>query len=247
MTVDSHCPAFLWTEAINTANYLVNLSPTRANQGITPDQRYYNRKPRVDHLRIFGSICYLHIPKENRSKLDSKSLQCFFVGYDTNSKVYRVFDPVSKKIHLSRDVIFDEQQVGYHLLQKTKTPSPEPIAFPDTTFTDTENPTPIISLPEPPETPETTTSPSSTTSPFIEPSPLAHPIPIPPINPVHTSTPQNNLRRNPPRERRPNSRFKDHYLFTITHTHPNTSFQLEPTDFWEAISDPNWQLLSKKK
>jgi hypothetical protein len=97
MTVDSNCLAFLWTEAINTANHLVNLSPTRANQGVTPDQKYYNKKPPVDHLRIFGCVCYLHIPKEKRSKLDSKSLQWFFVGYDTNSKVYRVFDPVSKK------------------------------------------------------------------------------------------------------------------------------------------------------
>jgi transposase InsO family protein len=116
MATDSNCPTFLWTEVINTANHLVNLSPTRVNYGLIPDEKFYSKKPRVDHLRIFGSICYLHIPKEKRYKLDSKSIQCFFLGYDKNSKVYRVFEPTSKKIHLSRDIVFDENLVGYQFL-----------------------------------------------------------------------------------------------------------------------------------
>jgi hypothetical protein len=78
----SKCPAFLWTELINIATHLINLSPTCSNHGITPNQVYYQIQSRIDHLHIFGSVCYLHVPKEIRSKLDSKTQKCFFLGYD---------------------------------------------------------------------------------------------------------------------------------------------------------------------
>jgi hypothetical protein len=70
---ECNLPTFLWTEAVATANYLVNRSPTRANGGMTPEEKYSGTKPKVNHLRIFGSLAYLHVPKENRKKLDSKT------------------------------------------------------------------------------------------------------------------------------------------------------------------------------
>ena len=33
-----------------------------------------------------------------------------FIGYETGTKGYRVYDPVTKKLHISRDVIFEEGQ-----------------------------------------------------------------------------------------------------------------------------------------
>ena len=54
MSHASKLPGYLWTKAVNTANYLVNISPTRANGGMTPDEKYYNIKPSVKHLRVFG-------------------------------------------------------------------------------------------------------------------------------------------------------------------------------------------------
>jgi transposase InsO family protein len=56
----SNCPGFLWPEVVNAANHLINLSPTKANSGIPPNQLYHGISPKVDHLRIFGSLCYLH-------------------------------------------------------------------------------------------------------------------------------------------------------------------------------------------
>ena len=91
----SQCPNFLWTEFINTTNYLISISPTQSNLGITHDQLYYGTIPRVDHLRIFGSLCYLYIPKGSRSKLDSKTRKCFFLRYDDQSKAFRIFDPLN--------------------------------------------------------------------------------------------------------------------------------------------------------
>lgn len=48
------------------------------------------------------------MPKEERKKLDAKAIKCIFVGYDEKTKAYRCFDPVMNKIHINKDVIFDE-------------------------------------------------------------------------------------------------------------------------------------------
>ena len=78
MGIISKCPRFLWTELVNTTNILVNLSPTRANKGITPDEFYYKKIPHVDHLHIFGAICYLHISKETKIQIIEQNQEVFF-------------------------------------------------------------------------------------------------------------------------------------------------------------------------
>lgn len=75
---------------------------------VTPYQSWHGTKPDVSHLRIFGSIAFIHVPKAERRKLDSKSLKCIFVGYSLSQKAYRFWDVIGRKIKISRDVIFDE-------------------------------------------------------------------------------------------------------------------------------------------
>lgn len=70
---------------------------------------WHHTKPNVSHLRIFETIAYIHIPKAERRKLDSKSLKCFFVGYALTQKAYRFWEPITRRIKISRDVIFDEK------------------------------------------------------------------------------------------------------------------------------------------
>ena len=60
-----------------------------------------------------GSLCYVHIPKHNRTKLDAKARKCLFVGYDAHRKGWKCMDPVTKKIVTSRDVVFDEVSTLY--------------------------------------------------------------------------------------------------------------------------------------
>lgn len=50
----------------------------------------------------------VHIPKEKRHKLSEKSIECIMVGYSSESKAYRLFNPRTKKIVISRDVVFLE-------------------------------------------------------------------------------------------------------------------------------------------
>ena len=64
-----------WAEAIHTTVYLRKISPTTSLEGITPYEAWFGFKPKVKHLRVFGSICYALVPKEKRTKLDSISLK----------------------------------------------------------------------------------------------------------------------------------------------------------------------------
>jgi hypothetical protein len=50
------------------------------------------------------------VPDSQRRKLDSKSIKCVYLGISDESKAYRLYDPVEKKIIVSRDVIFDESK-----------------------------------------------------------------------------------------------------------------------------------------
>ncbi|XP_074356574.1 uncharacterized protein LOC141696316 [Apium graveolens] len=66
-------PHPIWAEAASSACYVLNRASTKAVQGQTPEEAWIGHKPGVSHFRIFGSLCYSHIPKEKRGKLDDKS------------------------------------------------------------------------------------------------------------------------------------------------------------------------------
>jgi hypothetical protein len=70
----------------------------------------HNKKPKVYHLRTFG--CVVHVKKigPGISKLTDTSTKMVFIGYETGTKGYRVYDPIAKKLHISRDVIFEERR-----------------------------------------------------------------------------------------------------------------------------------------
>uniref|UniRef100_A0A803N1K3 Retroviral polymerase SH3-like domain-containing protein n=1 Tax=Chenopodium quinoa TaxID=63459 RepID=A0A803N1K3_CHEQI len=81
---------------------------TKAVQGKTPIEAWSGRKTIAKHLRVFGSVCYAHIPSQKRSKLDVKAEGGIFLGYDSQAKGYRLFNLSDEKIMISRDVEFDE-------------------------------------------------------------------------------------------------------------------------------------------
>ncbi|KAL0551708.1 hypothetical protein IC582_010797 [Cucumis melo] len=97
-----------WAEAVSTSIYLLNISPTKAVMNKTPFEVWYGKKPNVSHLRVFGCISYALVPSQVRQKLDKKSEKCIFVGYCTQSKTYRLYNPLNDKILTRRDVVFNE-------------------------------------------------------------------------------------------------------------------------------------------
>ena len=89
---------------------VINLSPSAPLNGDVPEKVWKGKEVSYKHLKVFGCRASVHIPKEERSKLDDKSKQCIFVGYAHEEFGYRLWDPIDKKIIRSRDVIFLEDQ-----------------------------------------------------------------------------------------------------------------------------------------
>ena len=90
------------------ARYLKNRSPTTALDGQTPFKAAEGKKPDVNHLQTIGSLVYVYIPKEKRTKLISYTNLGIFVGYTDTLCMIRIYNPVIRKITQYRDVIIDK-------------------------------------------------------------------------------------------------------------------------------------------
>lgn len=103
-------PKPFWAEAVNWTFYLLNRCPTLAVKNITPQEAWSGIKPSVNHLRVWGCMAHVHIPEAKRGKLDDKSFPCILMGVSDESKGYRLFNPKTGKIIVSKDVIFEEEK-----------------------------------------------------------------------------------------------------------------------------------------
>jgi hypothetical protein len=117
MLNEKNLPNCFWAEAVATAVYIMNRTPTLAIHDMTPEEKFTGKKPDVSHLRVFGCIAYVHVPDEKRSKLDPKAEKCIFIGYSSEQKGYRCFNPSTRKLQVSRDVVFDEMVSWYSPLK----------------------------------------------------------------------------------------------------------------------------------
>ncbi len=97
-----------WGEMLNTMVYIKNRCPTKALDSKTPQETWNGRKPNVSHLKVFGCKAFAHVPNKKRTKLESKSMPCVFLGYYEGTKAYRSMCLETKRIIKSRDVIFIE-------------------------------------------------------------------------------------------------------------------------------------------
>lgn len=93
-----------WAEAVLTAVYLKNRSPTKAVWNKVPEEAWSGKKVDLSHLRVFGCAAYNHVKK--RRKLDSKSKRYVFVGYSDLG--YRLINDATGEVFISRDVVFFE-------------------------------------------------------------------------------------------------------------------------------------------
>ncbi|BBG98715.1 HXXXD-type acyl-transferase family protein, partial [Prunus dulcis] len=110
LMLEKKIPFDFWAEAVNTSVYILNRCPTKALSKRTPFEAYGGRKPGIKHLKVFGSLCYAHVPKQQRQKLDLASKRCIFLGYGSCEKGYRLYNIETEKVIISRDVIFSENE-----------------------------------------------------------------------------------------------------------------------------------------
>lgn len=101
-------PPYLWGEAIRHSVYVLNRLPTRVLIEKTPYEAWTGNKPDLSHLRTFGCVAYMKVPSNQISKLDDRSRMLVYLGRDPGTKGYRLLEPDSGKILVSRDVVYDE-------------------------------------------------------------------------------------------------------------------------------------------
>jgi hypothetical protein len=110
-------PKSFWGDAVLTAAYLINRMPSKVLQFQTPLQSLSKTHSLPTLLQIppkvFGCVCYVHIHKQHRSKLDPRAQKCIFLGYSTTQKGYKCYHPPSTKILVSMDVTFLEDQAYF--------------------------------------------------------------------------------------------------------------------------------------
>jgi hypothetical protein len=110
MIHDQGLPLFLWENSSHRTVYIQNRSPHTILGKFTPEEVFTGTKPYVSHLRIWGNICYCHVPLEKRTKMEPTTNKGLLVGYRKASKSYRIFVPARRKIIVCRDVQFEEER-----------------------------------------------------------------------------------------------------------------------------------------
>jgi hypothetical protein len=97
-----------WVEIRGTTTYIQNQILTNAISNMTPKEAWCRYKPSISHLGVLGCVAFVHVPKEARTKLDSKGVKCIFISYYEETKGYKLSNPISQYVIISHDVIFNE-------------------------------------------------------------------------------------------------------------------------------------------
>ena len=101
-------PNWLWGEAVRHTTYLINRIATRSLDKKTSYGALRNKKPNIEHLRVFGCVCYAKTNAVGRKKLDDHSRVLVHLGTEPGSKAYKLLEPITKKNIVNRNVVFDE-------------------------------------------------------------------------------------------------------------------------------------------
>ena len=99
-------PNEYWGEAMACSIYILNFSPTNSVKNQVPQEAWSGMKSSVSHFKVFGCVSYPHVPRELRRKLDDRSEKCIFIGYSEQSKAYRLYNLITKKLIASKYVKF---------------------------------------------------------------------------------------------------------------------------------------------
>jgi hypothetical protein len=101
-------PERFWSEAVNTACHAINPLYLHRLLKKTSYELLTGNKPNLSSFRVFRSKCYILVKKDRNSKFAPKVVEGFLLGYDSNTKAYRVFNKSSGLVEVSSNVVFDD-------------------------------------------------------------------------------------------------------------------------------------------
>jgi hypothetical protein len=80
----TNAPKIFWSVAVLTVVHLMNQLPTAVLQHKNPIEIQENRKINLDHLRVFGCTCFVHVKRHD--KFDKNAIKTIFLGYSSKQK-----------------------------------------------------------------------------------------------------------------------------------------------------------------
>jgi transposase InsO family protein len=101
-------PDRFWAEAINIACYSINWLYLHRILKKTSYELLTGKKPNVSYFIVFGSKCFILIKRDIKLKFAPKAVEGFLLGYDSNTRAYRVFNKSTGLVEVSCDIVFDE-------------------------------------------------------------------------------------------------------------------------------------------
>jgi hypothetical protein len=102
-------PGWFWCKAVSNVVYVLNRCPTKSVDDMAPFETWRGTKLAVHHLRMFGCIVYIQNMMSYLKKLEDSGRKMIFISYESGSKAYRMCDPIRKRAHVTRDVVFNKQ------------------------------------------------------------------------------------------------------------------------------------------
>ncbi|RVW68108.1 Retrovirus-related Pol polyprotein from transposon RE1 [Vitis vinifera] len=111
----------LLDEALSTVVHLINRLPSSMINHVSPFSKLFGHSLLYSDLRTFGCVRFVHLPTHEQHKLIAQSIKCAFLGYAIPHKGYVCYDPHARRIRVSRNVIFFENQ--YFFPSHVKLPS----------------------------------------------------------------------------------------------------------------------------
>jgi hypothetical protein len=101
-------PGKFWGEVVVTAMYILNRSMSKGAGGRTSYKLWTGSMPLVQHMCMFGCVAHVRDTCPHLKKLDDRSKPIIFVGFEADSMVYRAYDLATKRVHITLDVVFEE-------------------------------------------------------------------------------------------------------------------------------------------
>ena len=93
-------------EAALTAIYTINPLPSPTTHKKSPFELLYEKLSNYSSLLVFVCACFVSLPPHERNKLEPRSQLCCFLGYGISQKGFRCYDPISRRLCISRHVEF---------------------------------------------------------------------------------------------------------------------------------------------
>lgn len=109
---NANLPIFLWVEAFMTAVFLINRMPTSTLKMASPFTKLFGQNLTTIYWKfLVADVPYLK--GYNKDKFQPKTFPCIFIGYNLLHKGYWCYHPESRRVYISRHVIFDESILPY--------------------------------------------------------------------------------------------------------------------------------------